>query len=51
MGVELTETEGGILKLIGHDGNIIERTLGEDKVPLEEVCGMFRMLWDLLRNQ
>ncbi|KAG5275416.1 hypothetical protein AALO_G00120060 [Alosa alosa] len=29
------ETEGGILKLIGHDGNIIERTLGEDKVPIQ----------------
>ncbi|KAL2089660.1 hypothetical protein ACEWY4_014348 [Coilia grayii] len=31
---EVAVTEGGILKLIGHDGNIIERTLGEDKVPL-----------------
>lgn len=38
---ESVEAEGGILKLIGHDGNIIERALGEDRVPLQGVSGMF----------
>lgn len=28
---------GSIMKLIGHDGNIIERTLGEDTILLDGV--------------
>lgn len=40
---EVIGEEGGILKLIGHDGNIMECSLGDDKVALHGVSGMSQL--------